>query len=101
MHQDIIKIVDENLNEVAKYEYDAYGNIVNLNEVNQNHIAKLNPYRYRSYYYDVETNFYYLNARYYNPETGRFITADDIEYLDTENMNGLNLYCYCLNNPVM
>lgn len=101
MNQDIIKIVDENLNEVAKYEYDAYGNIVNINGVNQNQIAKLNPYRYRSYYYDVETNFYYLNARYYNPEIGRFITADDIEYLDTENMNGLNLYCYCLNNSII
>ena len=99
--QDIISIVDDEFNEVANYEYDAYGNIVNINEVNQNQIAKLNPYRYRSYYYDIETDFYYLNARYYNPEIGRFITADDIEYLDTENMNGLNLYCYCLNNPSM
>ncbi len=58
-------------------------------------------FRYRSYYYDVETGLYYLQSRYYDPETGRFITADRIEYLDLENVNGLNLYAYCGNNPVM
>ena len=98
--QDIISIVDDEFNEVANYIYDAYGNIVNIDTVNQIEIAKLNPYRYRSYYYDTETNYYYLNARYYNPEIGRFITADDIEYLDIENMNWLSLYCYCFNDLI-
>ncbi len=65
-------------------------------------LAILNPFRYRSYYYDSETNLYYLNSRYYDPELGRFINADDISVLDISRseLNGLNLYCYCLNNPV-
>ena len=61
----------------------------------------MNPIRYRSYYYDVETQLYYLNTRYYDPAVGRFINADDISYLDPETINGLNLYAYCVNNPVM
>ena len=77
------------------YEYN------NLDEINA-FIAIKNPFRYRSYYYDFETNLYYLNSRYYDPETGRFINADDITTLDVTKitLNGLNLYAYCLNNPV-
>ncbi len=65
-------------------------------------LATFNPFRYRSYYYDEETNLYYLNSRYYDPEIGRFINADDITTLDITQIaiNGLNLYAYCLNNPV-
>ena len=65
-------------------------------------IAFKNPFRYRSYYYDFETNLYYLNSRYYDPEIGRFINADDISTLDVTQiaLNGLNLYAYCLSNPV-
>ena len=66
-----------------------------------NHIGILNPFRYRSYFYDEETGLYYLKTRYYDPEAGRFITIDGIEYLDPETINGLNLYAYCGNNPVM
>ncbi len=51
--------------------------------------------------YDVETGLYYLQSRYYDPNTGRFINADTIDYLDPESINGLNLYAYCLNNPIM
>lgn len=57
--------------------------------------------RYRGYYYDVETKLYYLKTRYYDPEVGRFMTIDGIEYLEPETINGLNLYAYCGNNPVM
>ena len=64
-------------------------------------IAELNPFRYRTYYYDTETNLYYLNTRYYDPEVGRFISQDDVSYLDPEHINGLNLFAYCGNNPVM
>ena len=55
----------------------------------------------RGYYYDTETKLYYLKSRYYDPEVGRFISVDGIEYLDPETINGLNLYAYCGNNPVM
>ncbi len=69
------------------------------NGSNNKFIAELNPFRYRGYYYDIETGLYYLNSRYYDPEIGRFINADDISYLDPESINGLNLYAYCVNNP--
>ena len=49
----------------------------------------------------METGLYYLKTRYYDPETGRFITIDDVSYLAPDTINGLNLYVYCLNNPVM
>ena len=66
------------------------------------YIALKNPFRYRSYYYDTETGLYYLNSRYYDPGIGRFINIDDISVLDVTNiaLNGINLYAYCLNNPV-
>ena len=90
---------DNSLTQVAQYVYDAWGNGKILHSVNG--IAELNPFRYRSYYLDVETNLYYLQTRYYDPELGRFISADSIEYLDPETLGGLNLYAYCGNNPVM
>ena len=55
----------------------------------------------RGYYFDDELGLYYLQSRYYDPEIGRFISADSIEYINPENVNGLNLYAYCGNNPVM
>ena len=64
-------------------------------------MEELTPFRYRGYYYDTETELYYLQTRYYDPETGRFFSADDISYLAPETINGLNLYAYCGNNPVM
>ena len=66
-----------------------------------NHIGVLNPFRYRGYFYDVETGLYYLQTRYYDPETSRFITIDGISYINLATINGLNLYAYCGNNPVM
>ena len=91
--------------EVAvRYEYDAWGNHVvtdkDGNPVTSG-IGELNPFRYRSYYYDTETELYYLQTRYYDPELGRFISQDSIEYAAPETINGLNLYAYCGNNPVM
>jgi len=49
----------------------------------------------------VETSLFWLSSRYYSPELCRFISPDDVEYLDPESVNGLNLYCYCKNNPIM
>ena len=55
----------------------------------------------KTYYNSKETDLYYLKSRYYDPETCRFITIDDVSYLDPDSVNGLNLYAYCANNPVM
>ncbi len=102
----IVAILDRDGNIVVKYIYDCWGNHAVLDAngqdiVNMQHIGNLNPFRYRSYYYDTETGLYYLQTRYYDPELGRFISQDSIEYADYESVNGLNLYAYCGNNPVM
>ena len=65
-------------------------------------IGTLNPMRYKDYYYDIETGWYYLNSRYYDPDAGRFISPDDVEYLGADGSpNSYNRYAYCGNNPVM
>ena len=96
---DVTEIYNEAGTLVGKYSYTAFG--VCTVELDTSGIATKNPIRYRSYYYDDETELYYLKSRYYDPEVGRFITIDDISYLDPESINGLNLYAYCGNNPVM
>ena len=90
---------------IATYVYDAWGNhkIFGANGVeivDNEHIARLNPIRYRGYYYDEVTSLYYLNTRYYDADVGRFISPDSVDYLNPESINGLNLYAYCGNNPV-
>ena len=84
---------------MVEYSYDAWGNCTILYSAS-NTIVNNNPIRYRGYYYDEDTKLYYLNARYYCPELHRFISPDDTGYLDPETPNGLNLYCYCNNDPV-
>ncbi|MCL2632830.1 MAG: RHS repeat-associated core domain-containing protein, partial [Coriobacteriia bacterium] len=63
-------------------------------------IGELNPFRYRGYYYDSETGLYYLNARYYDPEVGRFISADSLMSTG-QGVLGNNMFAYCGNNTVM
>ena len=81
---------------VATYEYDAWGNIVS----SSGRLAEINPLRYRGYYYDNETGFYYLQSRYYDPANRRFINADC--YTSTNNSNEIacNMFTYCYNNPI-
>ena len=101
---DITHILDNAGMVVAKYVYDAWGNhaILDANGTDlTSGVGVLNPFRYRSYYYDEETDLYYLQTRYYDPEVGRFISQDDVSYLAPDSINGLNLYAYCANNPVM
>ena len=95
---DIIAVYN-GTSKVAEYAYDAYGNCTIVFATGNAGI--LNPFRYRGYYFDEDMKLYYLQSRYYDPETGRFINADDVSYLDPETIHGLNLYAYCLNNPVM
>lgn len=95
---DITHLLDSNGNVVVEYRYDAYGNIKYKTPSSQ--LADANPYRYRGYRYDEETNLYYLQSRYYNPETGRFINADGM--LKASNtVLGHNMFTYTENNPVM
>ena len=97
---DVIEIYDTGNSRVVRYDYDAWGNCTIASGTTNQIIARANPIRYRGYYYDVETELYYLNARYYSPIWRRFISPDDTAYLDSESVNGLNLYAYCNNDPV-
>ena len=89
---------------IGTYEYDAWGRIISVTEaqegIDTDGILTKNPFRYRGYYYDAETGFYYLNARYYDPEIRRFISADDQIAGIGESVIGYNLFAYCNNNPV-
>lgn len=95
---DILGIMDVNGDMVVRYAYDAWGNPISVTGAKASTLGKDNPFRYRGYYYDVETGLYYLNARYYNPESGRFISPDQV--LDTTGAIGCNMYAYCGNDPV-
>ncbi len=97
----IIAIYNASGTKVASYCYDAWGNCTVLTNVNG--VGTMNPFRYRGYYLDTETNLYYLQSRYYDSYVGRFINADDSDYLgEGENeLLSYNLFSYCANNPVM
>ena len=105
MQGDIIAIVDKDAKTVAEYSYDAWGAITSAvtdTELTKGvEIANINPFRYRSYYYDEEIGLYYLQSRYYDADIGRFINGDDVVafssyyFADTT----INLIAYCGNNP--
>ena len=114
---DVVRIVDESGNTVVSYVYNAWGKSLPVNTNTDNDfviasadisnptisnaeiVAEMNPLRYRGYYYDTDTGFYYLQSRYYDPNLGRFINADS--YASTgQGLLGNNMFAYCRNNPV-
>ena len=93
---DVVKLIDQDGAVAAAYAYDAWGNILS----SSGSMAETNPLRYRGYYYDSETGFYYLQSRYYDPATRRFINADS--YGSTgQGFIGTNMFAYCRSNPIM
>ncbi len=95
---DIVKILDEDGNEKANYVYNAWGNILSQSN---DELSSINPLRYRGYVYDEDTAMYYLQTRYYDPTTGRFINADDTAFISSSGTAiGDNIYTYCENDPV-
>ena len=102
---DIKKIVNESGNVLVEYTYDAWGKILNETSSGNGtyaHVKDFNPFRYRGYVYDTDTGLYYLQSRYYDPKTGRFINADDTAYVDTNSGTPLstNMFAYCENNQI-
>jgi RHS repeat-associated protein len=95
-HGDVTALTDSSGNVVAEYSYDAWGNILSQTGA----MASANPYRYAGYYYDTETGLYYLMARYYDANIGRFITRDTFHGFEDEPLS-LNQYIYTHNNPVI
>ena len=91
---------------IARYKYDAWGNTLSIVDADGNEITSStalpvqNPFRYRGYYYDSESGLYYLQSRYYDPVTCRFVSADSqISGVGGEIL-GYNLYAYCQNDPI-
>jgi len=99
---DIIGLVDSMGTQVVSYQYNSWGKPVGMTDATADGVGSKNPFRYREYCWDEETGLYYVNSRYYDPETCRFISADDTDVLtvDQGSLNHYNLYLYCLNNPL-
>lgn len=104
LHGDIIAIYNAGGTKIGTYTYDAWGVCIvtyssGISNAERSAVSR-NPFRYRGYYLDSETGWYYLQSRYYNPGWGRFINADD--YVNANgDIIGFNMYAYCSNNPVM
>jgi len=99
---DIVAVYSNAGTKLISYTYDAWGNCtVAYENGGDSCMARYNPFRYRGYYYDSETGFYYLNSRYYDPVVGRFITADTAIADVGSSLHGYNMFSYCFNNPVM
>ena len=98
---DIVGIYTTGGTKVVTYNYDAWGKMVSYSVASgYTSVYTYNPFRYRGYYYDVETGFYYLQSRYYDPATGSFLNADG--YVNANgDLQGFNMYAYCSNNPIM
>jgi len=96
---DVLRVYNSDEEEVAKFTYDSYGNILSQSGTMVDQVK----IRYRGYYWDEETGFYYLQSRYYDPSICRFISADQYELIAllSGSLGSLNLYSYCNSNPIM
>ena len=98
---DVIAIVNSNNETVATYRYNSWGKLISCEDTSENQeVSFLNPYTYRSYFYDSDTEMYFLKSRYYNPELHRFINADSIVSDTGGEILGYNMFAYCMNNPI-
>ena len=102
---DIVGICNSSGTCVASYAYDAWGNVVSGSySSGYADVYNSNPFRYRGYYWDSETGFYYISSRYYDPEVGRWISPEpNVDYGEFDvgsEILGYNVYAYCFNNPV-
>ena len=93
---DVVQIIDANGVMQAEYVYSPWGEIISA----EGDLAEINPLRYRGYYYDSETGFYYLQSRYYDPENHRFINADT-KASTGQGFVGTNAFVYANNNPIL
>ena len=94
---DVVQIIDKTGVMQAEYVYSPWGEIISA----EGDLAEINPLRYRGYYYDSETGFYYLQSRYYDPVNRRFINADCYTCTNNSNEIACNMFTYCYNNPII
>ena len=102
---EIMQIVDENGNSIAIYAYDQWGKPTQMRQPTTTTVdlVNYNPFLYRGYVYDSDSGLYYLQSRYYDPVTGRFLNADGEEVLICQQNSILqaNLFTYGYNNPIV
>ena len=96
LYGDVVSVLNQSGAVVASYTYDPFGNVLSAT----GSMASINPIRYRSYYQDDETGWYYLTTRYYNPIWGRFLNADSTFIAGDDLFTGTNMYAYCNDNPL-
>ena len=97
---DVIGILNQAGQKIVSYTYDPWGKVLSVDGSEASTIGQLNPIRYRGYYYDTETGFYYLQSRYYDPEVRRWINSDGYISSIGGDIRGYNMFAYCMNNPV-
>ena len=97
---DVIGILNQSGAQIVSYQYDPWGKVLSVDGSEASTIGQLNPIRYRGYYYDTETGFYYLQSRYYDPEVRRWINSDGYISSIGGDIRGYNMFAYCMNNPV-
>lgn len=97
---DIMGISDEEGNQLVAYTYDAWGKPLSITGTMATTLGEANPFRYRGYFYDDETGFYYLQSRYYDPEIGRFISVDGYVQTPGKCLVSTNGFSYCQNDPI-
>ena len=100
---DVVGLVDSSNKVVVRYQYNSWGKVTSSEDTSGVSLATLNPFCYRKYVYDSETGLYCLGSRYYDPEVGRFVNADDTDviFAKPQELYHKNLYVYCYNNPVV
>ena len=102
LQNDVIALIDDTGETVVEYKYNSWGKILSITGSKAGTIGKINPFRYRGYYYDEETGMYYLKNRYYDPEIRRFISADSYKVVmsSLKTLDNRNLFSYCGQNPI-
>ena len=100
---DVTGLVDSSNQVVVRYQYNSWGKVTSTQDTSGVSLATLNPFCYCKYVYDPETGLYCLGSRYYDPEVGRFVNADDTDviFAKPQELYHKNLYVYCDNNPVV
>ncbi len=102
---DVIALLDGTFTPVVTYTYGPWGTVENITDSTNISLSTINPFLYRGYFYDADTELYYLQSRYYDPATGRWISAEpNVDFGEFDEGAGLlayNSYAYCANNPII
>jgi len=90
---------------VVTYRYDTWGNhkVLNPNgteNTNPSFIGNINPFRYKGYYYDQETSWYYISDNFYNPFISRLLAFEKVQFIVPNVVESINLSTYAINNPI-